>query len=115
MYRYLLLENIILVATLVTNLPYFRIPIFAIQKLVLLCIKFDSEWTRYIEILFHLQRRTGSSQMNPFHTLERAGQGRLEKIKIERGPEQRGSDIYFHLLPKLLTVRADFSYSFVPR
>ena len=69
-----------------------------------------------IQILIHPQHLTGSSQMNPYHTLGRAGQGRSEEIKTERGPGQRSSThIYLHFLQKLLTERANFSCPFVPR
>ena len=50
--------------------------------------------------------------MNPFHTLGGAGQGQLDQIKTERGPEQGGYGSHF--LQKILTVRADVSFPLSP-
>ena len=65
--------------------------------------------SRHIQILIHPQHWTGSSQMNPYHTLGSAVQDRLEQINAEE---------FYPYLPsfpsKLLTVRAKFSYPFVP-
>ena len=77
----------------VTRLTYLIVLIFTVLKLYSACDEFGQDSTRYNQILIHLQHWTGSSQMNPLHTLGRSGQGRLEQIKIDLWPGQRGSSM----------------------